>query len=68
MQYKQEEALAGVGFVFIVGLASSPEDIVFGKHFASDDAGTMELKNAKVDCTKPLKKIGMYTSDDNRHI
>ena len=69
MQYKHENALAGAGFVFILGLASAPEDIVFGKHFASDDAGSMELKNAKVDCTKPIKKIGMCTTvEDTRQL
>ena len=44
MQYRADEnGLAGVGFVFIVGMASAPQDILFSPHFAGEKAAEMPL-------------------------
>jgi len=60
MQFKNNLALAGFGLVFIVGLHSAPEDVVFTPFTGAEKARDWELKTAKVDSTMPLKKIGVF--------
>ena len=46
--------------VFIVGLHSAPEDVIFTPFTVAEKGKEMELKTAKVDSTMPLKKIGVF--------
>ena len=55
-----------MGLVFIIGLASAPEDVVFAPHAASDTASDLQLKTANIDSTKKIRKIGMLVSDSKR--
>ena len=65
IQYKADEnGLAGVGFVFIVGMASSPQDVLFSPHFASSRAADLPLQCATLDATKPVKRLGMGKTKD----
>ena len=64
MYNADEKGLAGVAFVFITGMASAPDDVIFSDHFATPRAENLKMQSAKLDTTKPVRRLGMGKAAD----